>query len=129
MHPSDEARLQQILFDTFGDKIRPGKVAQWIRLLDGHHINEISAAFDEYFRESRFPPAPNNIIERLNAKKRSFRTDEETADIIRGLPIAFNSGSELICRRLIDDHGKHKAAEMFEESYPGHGGNYVRSLQ
>lgn len=129
MSPSEEARMQSILLDTFGDKIRPGKIAQWIRLLESYPINAIAAAFDQYFRESRYPPAPNNILERLNEKRRGNRTPEEAAALIRALPIKLRgSSAETMARRIIQDHGAEDTAAMMEESYPSHGAAFVREL-
>lgn len=111
---------------VFGKKLEPSQEDVWFSLLKRFELETVRKGMMAYTRTGKRPPVPANLVELCSPSEDS--DTRKIADVIASLPFKFNKGAEVFCRRMIQDHGKLAAAEMWEQSYPGHGRKYIEEL-
>lgn len=96
----------------------------WFSLLKRFPLDIVRKSMMRYSKTGKRAPYPANLIELCESFSERYHPRVDFS----AMPIQFNGSAQLMAERLIQDHGSIRAAEIFEESYPGHGGSYVRLM-
>lgn len=126
MLESEQAKLFDLVTATLRGNATGAVLMLWWRQLKSERLEDVSAAIDTFVQGSQNSPTPHNILQILHAKRGPRPATPQ--EISRRYAIDLHGTTEALARRMIEDHGIEKAAELLEVQYPTHGARFVREI-